>query len=266
MTFAGRFSDQTARYLEQMQGATEDYEERYDIGTEKGLGFAIESLASALDPETLRGMGYSDEQIAELQKSVAIAGEQLTTQSNIAALAETAAADLGLSAEEQAIAKEYLEGILLTAEEYKTSTGALLEDANAKIDVLNGQIEAANATIAGIETGVGGVGDAISRLGEAIKSMPAPVVNVSPPEVTVTINGIPTMAEGGYTGNYEGLAYLHPNEYVVPGDRMGSGDPQTHALLGDLIDAVRGLSSGGTTNVFGADLDRLAWKLQQGGS
>ena len=266
VTFAGRFSDQTAQYLEQMQSATEEYKAKYDIGTGEGLSFAIESLAAALDPETLKSMGYSDEQIVELQKSVSIAGEQLTTQSNIAALAETAATNLGLSAEEQKIAKEYIEGILTTAEEYKVSTGALLESANEKIEILNGQIEFANTTLGSIDGGIGGVGTAITNLGTAIKNMPPPVVNVSPPKVEVNINNIPTMAEGGYTGNYEGLAYLHPDEYVVPSGKMNSTDQQTNMLLSTLIDAVRGLSSGGTTNIFGANFEELTWKLKQGGS
>lgn len=33
--------------------------------------------------------------------------------------------------------------------------------------------------------------------------------------------GVPAFAAGGYTGMYEGLAYLHRNEHIIPNDEMG---------------------------------------------
>lgn len=278
--FGGKFSDQTLRYLERMQGATEDYQEKYDIKTQEGLEFAISSLTDALDEEQLRSMGYSDEDIANMQETLGVAQDQLTTQNEISALADAIATSSGKSAEEQAIMKEFLEGIFTTAEEYKNTTDELLTQANEKIDTLNGQIEDANAIIEGTKTATETVGENVNSLAGhidgiagAIREMEPPVVNVSPPKVEVNINNIPIMAEGGYTGSYEGLAYLHPNEYVVPADKLAShsyaeqtGDPRTHSLLLELIDAVRGMATGSsTTNVFGTDLDRLSQKIRQGG-
>jgi len=228
ITFAGKFSDKTLRYLEQMQNIDEGYSLKYDIGTSFGLAFAIDSLTNALDPSRLREMGYSDEQIAELQESVAIAQDQLTTQSNIEALAQAAVDSSGLSAEEAEITKEYISDILETAEAYKTDTGALMEEANNKISTINENIATAKENIATIESyqaDLATSGD-IQDLATALENMPQPEYTIN---IDITTNdkggisndlSIPTMATGGYTGNYEGLAYLHPDEYVIPGDKM----------------------------------------------
>ena len=222
-----------------MQGAGEDYSSKYDISTSYGLSFAIDSLAKALDPDRLRELGYSEEQIKELQESVSIASDQLTTQSNIEKLAAEAVENSHLSAEEQEVMENYIADILGTAEEYKNSSDALMAEANEKIATIDSNVATAEANIALIESYQSSLatGNDIQSIVNAIMDMDPPVVNVN-----IDINGepmgfgagAPQFATGGYTGNYEGLAYLHPNEYVIPGDKMirttGTDVPQISKL------------------------------------
>lgn len=193
--FAGKFSSQTLQYLEKLQSANVNdegeqlYNASYDIGQDTGLQFATESLAQALDTNMLKALGFTDEQIEQMRESVKIAGDQLETQNLIHSMAESMSENMGVSVEEQEIAKEYLIGILTSANEYKDSMAGKMDEANKTIADIKDEATNAKVEIQNVQARIDATVDAINELSGYIKTQPEPVYeNNYEIEVPVTVN------------------------------------------------------------------------------